>query len=123
MQKVVKGLNWENVKWAFSTTYFGFYYPVTWLSHIIDVELYNLNPSGHHLTSLILHILNTLLLFFFLKRGGIDETKSFIMSALFSVHPLTVESVGWISERKNLLAFFFFFLSLNIYLTYLKRVQ
>lgn len=119
--KVVKGLNWENVKWAFSTTYFGFYYPVTWLSHIIDVELYNLNPSGHHLTSLILHILNTLLLFFFLKRGGIDETKSFIMSALFSVHPLTVESVGWISERKNLLAFFFFFLSLNIYLTYLKK--
>lgn len=119
--KVVKGLTLENVKWAFSTTYFGFYYPITWLSHIIDVELYKLNPEGHHLTSLILHILNTILLFLFLKRGGIDEIKSFIISALFSVHPLTVESVGWISERKNLLSFFFFFLSLNLYLNYLKK--
>lgn len=118
--KTIKGLTIENIKWAFSTTYFGFYYPITWLSHQLDVTLFGLNPMGHHFTNMLLHTFNTLLLFTFLIRGGIDEIKSFIMSAIFSVHPLNVESVGWISERKNLLAFFFFFIALNLYLNYIK---
>lgn len=119
--KVTKGLTLDNIKWAFSTTYFGFYYPITWISHMIDVSLYGFNPKGHHLTNIIIHILNTILLFSFLLKGSIDKIKSFIISALFAVHPLNVESIGWISERKNLLAAFFFLLGINLYLNYVKN--
>ncbi|NMB98908.1 MAG: tetratricopeptide repeat protein, partial [Thermoanaerobaculaceae bacterium] len=118
--KVTKGLTLDNVKWAFSTTYFGFYYPITWISHMIDVSIYGVNPKGHHFTNILIHIFNTILLFNFLWKGGIDEVKSFIISALFAVHPLNVESVGWISERKNLLAAFFFLLGMNLYVKYVR---
>lgn len=118
---VLKGLTTENVKWAFSTTRSGFYYPVTWLSHMLDVTVYGLRPWGHHLTSVVIHVLNTLLLFLFLKRSIRNDAGSFIISALFAVHPLNVESVAWISERKNLLAAFFFLLGINLYLSLVEK--
>lgn len=120
-EKVLKGVTWENVKWAFTTTYFGFYYPVTWLSHMLDVSIYGLKPWGHHLTNILIHLFNSVLLFLFFKRTTQDEAKSFIVAALFAVHPLNVESVAWVSERKNLLAAFFFFLGLNYYFSFVKK--
>jgi len=119
--RVLKGVTIENIKWAFSAISFGFYYPITWISHMLDVSIYGLRPWGHHLTSMLIHASNVLLLFFFLKRAGIDQTRSFLISMLFAVHPLNAESVSWISERKNLLAAFFFFAALNFYLAYLKK--
>jgi protein O-mannosyl-transferase len=120
-ERVVKGISWENIKWAFSTIFFGFYYPVTWLSHMLDVSIYGLKAWGHHLTSIIIHILNSIFFYAFLNRATKENTKSFIAAALFAVHPLNVESVAWLSERKNLLAAFFFLLALNLYLAYLKK--
>lgn len=118
--KVIKGLTFDNIKWAFSTIFFGFYYPLTWISHMLDVSIFGLNAKGHHFTSILIHIFNSILLYFFLSQIEIEKFKSFIISCIFAVHPLNVESVGWISERKNLLAAFFFFLGLNLYLKYLK---
>jgi protein O-mannosyl-transferase len=119
-QRVQNGLTPENVKWAFSTIYFGFYYPVTWLSHMLDCSLFGLKAGGHHLTNIIIHMLNSLLLFTFFRRATSEKWKSFVLSAIFAVHPLNVESIAWISERKNLLAGLFFFLGLNLYLNYVK---
>jgi Tfp pilus assembly protein PilF len=119
--RVQKGVTIENIKWAFTTTYFGFYYPLTWLSHMLDCSLFGLNASMHHLTNLLWHIANTLLLFSFFHSATKEKIKSFVLSFLFAVHPLNVESVAWISERKNLLAAFFFLLGLNLYLFYLKN--
>ncbi len=119
-ERVKKGLTLENVKWAFSTTYFGFYYPLTWISHMFDCSLYCLNPKMHHLTNIVWHILNTILVFTFFKIATNENFKSFVLASLFAVHPLNVESVAWISERKNLLAAFFFISGLNLYLFYLK---
>lgn len=119
--RVIKGLTFDNIKWAFSTIFFGFYYPITWISHMLDVSIFGLNAKGHHFTSILIHIFNSILLYFFLLQLEIEKIKSFIISCIFAVHPLNVESVGWISERKNLLAAFFFFLGLNLYLKYLKN--
>lgn len=119
--RVQAGLSWENVKWAFSTTYFGFYYPLTWLSHMADTSLFGLQPWGHHLTSLLLHAASALLLFFFLDGGTGDRKRSFFAAALFALHPLHVESAAWVSERKDVLSVFFFLLALLAYLRYARR--
>ncbi len=121
-ERVKKGINLENIKWSFSTIYFGFYYPFTWLSHMLDSELYGLNAGGHHITSVIIHIINTLLLFFVLYRMTGKEWRSFIVAGLFAVHPLHVESVVWISERKDILSALFFFLGLLFYSYYVEKV-
>lgn len=119
-KRVLKGLNWENVLWAFSTNYFGFYYPITWLSHMLDVSLFGLKAPYHHLTSLILHILNSFLIFTFFERILKNINQAFLISLLFAIHPQNVESVVWISERKNLLGGFFFFLALIYYERFLS---
>ncbi|GEM_PF-686475 len=119
-KNVLKGLSFENIKWAFSNLSLGFYYPITWLSHLIDISIFGLKPFGHHLTSVVIHILNSFLIFAVLRKTGIEEIKSFFISLIFAVHPLNVESVAWISERKNLLAAFFFFLGMFFYIDYLK---
>jgi len=118
--RVQEGLTPGNVAWAFSTTYFGFYYPVTWLSHMLDCAVFGLNAGGHHLTSMLIHLVNSVVLFMFFRRATSEEAKSFIMSAVFAIHPLNVESVAWISERKNLLSGFFFLLGMYLYLNYVK---
>ncbi|MFB3851372.1 MAG: tetratricopeptide repeat protein [Acidobacteriota bacterium] len=119
--RVQKGITLDNIKWAFTTIYFGFYYPMTWLSHMLDCELFGLNSKMHHLTNIIWHILNTFLVFVFFENSTKEKIKSFLLATIFAVHPLNVESVGWISERKNLISGFFFLLGLNLYFIYTKN--
>lgn len=116
--QVRSGLTWDTVTWAFTSYDAGNWHPVTWLSHSLDVELFGLNPSGHHQTSVLLHALNTLLLFWVLAKGTGYVGRSLMVSALFAVHPINVESVVWISERKNLLSMMFFLLALGAYRWY-----
>jgi tetratricopeptide (TPR) repeat protein len=115
---VLGGLTVENVVWAFSTGYYGNWFPLTWLSHMADIELFGLNPAGHHLTSLLFHIANVLLLFGVLQRMTGAAWRSAAVAAFFAVHPLRVESVAWIAERKDVLSSFFFILALWAYVRY-----
>ncbi len=119
--RVQAGLTLENLRWAFTTTYFGFYYPLTWLSHMADVSLFGLDPRGHHAVSLLLHALSALLLFRFLDEATRNRARSFLAAALFALHPLHVESAAWISERKDVLSIFFLFWAFLAYLRYARR--
>jgi hypothetical protein len=101
------GMTSESIIWSSTTTYAANRHPLTWLSHIIDVELYGMNPSGHHLTSIIFHMANTLLLFFILWRMTGNRWGSGFVAGLFALHPLQVESAAWVSERKDVLSTFF----------------
>ena len=97
---VQAGLTPESVVWAFTTTDVGFWYPLTWMSHMLDCQLYGLNPAGHHFTSLLLHVANALLLFLVLQRMTGALWSSAFVAALFALHPLHVESVAWAAERE-----------------------
>ena len=118
---VITGLNRANVVWAFTTFSASNWHPLTWLSHMLDCNLYGLNPAGHHLTNLFFHIGNALLLFLFLREATNQTWRSFLVAALFSLHPLHVESVAWISERKDVLSTFFWMLALVAYGGYARR--
>ncbi|MDF1665651.1 MAG: tetratricopeptide repeat protein [Planctomycetota bacterium] len=118
---VYTGLTTRNIVWSWTTVYMANYFPITWMSHMLDCQLFGLNPLGHHATSLFFHCLNSILLFFFLKRITGDFWRSAFVSVIFTVHPLRVESVAWISERKDLLCMFFWLLSSIAYLNYLDR--
>jgi tetratricopeptide (TPR) repeat protein len=115
---VQQGLTWASITWAFKTGYAGNWFPLTWLSHILDGQLFGLSPAGHHVTSVILHSANTLLLFLLLRRMTGAQWRSALVAALFALHPLHVESVAWVSERKDVLSSFFFFLTLLAYTRY-----
>ena len=118
---VQAGLTPESIVWAFTSLNFSNWHPVTWLSHMLDYQLYGNDPAGHHLTSLILHIANALLLFLVFFRMTGEAWKSGCVAALFAFHPLNVESVTWISERKNVLSLFFFLLTLVAYTQYVNN--
>lgn len=118
---VREGLTWHGAKWAFTTFEQANWHPLTWLSHMTDVELFRLNPAGHHLMGLTLHILTVLLLFGFLSRATGARGKSFFVAALFALHPLHVESVAWAAERKDVLSHFFFALMLVAYARYARK--
>jgi len=115
-QRVKEGLTLSNIKWAFTTLSVGFYYPLTWISHMTDVQFYGMNPRGHYATSMMIHAANAVLLYFlfFLLTGA--RWRSFLGAAFFSVHPMNVESVAWLAERKNVLSVFFLLLALIFYL-------
>src|ERR1035437_9811943 len=117
---VREGLTWPGVAWAFTNLHgeATYWHPVTWLSHMLDCQLFGLKASGHHLTSLFLHTLNTLLLFVLLRRMTGRRGPSAMVAALFALHPLQVDSVAWIAERKNVLSAFFFMLTLWTYARY-----
>ncbi len=115
---VTSGLHWQTVKWAFGTFEEGNWHPLTWLSHAVDVQLYGLNPAGHHETNLLLHALNVLLLFWLLQQATGYVGRSAMVAALFALHPINVETVVWIAERKNLLSMTFFLLALGAYRRY-----
>ncbi len=115
------GLSWKSVVWAFNTTHAGLWLPVTWLSFILDYELYGLNAGGYHLTNLLLHLANTLLLFLVLKRMTGALYRSAFVAALFALHPLHVESVAWVTERKDVLSTLFWMLTLWAYGRYVDR--
>jgi len=115
------GVTWKGVSWAFTTMYANFWHPLTWLSHMVDCDLYGLNAAGHHLTNLVLHIANTLLLFLVFHRMTHAVWKSAFVAALFALHPLHVESVAWASERKDVLSTFFWVLTMGAYVLYVER--
>ena len=118
---VQKGLSGKNLVWAFTSTEVSNWHPLTWLSHMLDCELYSLNPAGHHLNSLFFHVANTLLLFFVLRSGTGRLWESAMVAALFALHPLHVESVAWVSERKDVLSAFFWMLTMSAYVYYCRR--
>jgi tetratricopeptide (TPR) repeat protein len=117
---VLHGLTLSNMAWAFVHSHAANWHPLTWLSHMLDVELYGLNPSGHHLTSVLFHALNAVLLFWLLRQLTDSLWPSFFAAAFFAVHPLRVESVAWIAERKDVLSGFFFLLTLLAYVRYAR---
>ena len=120
---ITQGLTLESMKWAFMESYTSNWHPVTWLSHMLDFEIYGTNPSGHHLTNILFHIANVILLFGVLLKMTGALWRSGFVAALFALHPLNVESVAWIAERKNLLSTFFWFLTMWSYLDYVKKGQ
>jgi tetratricopeptide (TPR) repeat protein len=114
-------LNLTAITWAFSTTKTGNWIPLTWLSHMLVAQVADSKPYAHHFANLILHSLNTILLLFLLQRATRQFWPSFLASLLFSVHPIHLESVAWISERKDVLSTFFLFLSIVFYVIYAER--
>ena len=115
------GLTREGVAWAFTTGHAGNWHPLTWLSHMLDVRLHGLSPGGHHVTNVVLHTANVLLLFAFLAGTTGAAWPSAAVAALFALHPLHVESVAWVSERKDVLSTFFWMLTLLAYWWYARR--
>jgi len=120
---VQTGLAFESIRWAFTSFHAGNWHPVTWLSHMLDIELYGLNPIGHHWVSLQIHLINTLLLFFILQYMTGALWRSAFVAALFALHPLHVESVAWVAERKNVLSTFFWMLTMLTYIHYTTRLS
>ena len=118
---VQHGFTLESVKWAFTTGHASNWHPLTWLSHTLDYSLYGDHPWGHHLTNLIFHATNAILLFLLLNAMTGAMWRSAVVAVLFALHPLRVESVAWISERKDVLSTFFFMLTLWTYLRYVQR--
>jgi tetratricopeptide (TPR) repeat protein len=118
---VPSGLTVPGFVWAFQTGYAGNWHPLTWLSHMLDCQLYGLNPAGHHFTNLLFHIANTLLLFLLLNRLSGAVWRSALVAALFAWHPLHVESVAWAAERKDVLSAFFWMLTLMAYTRYAQK--
>ncbi len=117
---VQQGLTWAGIKWAFTTGYFSYWHPLTWLSHMLDVRLFGASPAGPHLVNLAFHVVNALLLLTFLRRFTGAFWRSFVVAGLFALHPLHVESVAWVSERKDVLSAFFFLLTLRAYGRYVE---
>jgi len=119
--RVKAGLTWSGVIWAFRTGAAANWHPLTWISHMLDCQLYGLNPAGHHATNLLFHVVNTLLLFFWLNQITGAVWRSALVAALFAWHPLHVESVAWAAERKDVLSTFFWLLSLMAYSRYAQK--
>ena len=115
------GMTLEAIKWAFTTSRTANWHPLTWLSHILDWQLFGHNSAGHHITNLIFHIVNTLLLFIVLKQMTGAIWPSAFVAALFALHPLHVESVAWVSERKDVLSTFFWLLTMWAYVRFVRR--
>ncbi len=115
---VQAGLTLDSLTWAFSLNDSSYWHPLTWLSHMLDCQLFGLNPGTHHLVNLIIHLANSLLLFLILKRMTGSLWQSSFVAAMFALHPLNVESVAWVASRKNLLSTFFLMLTLWTYVRY-----
>src|SRR4030043_466095 len=115
------GITPKAIKWAFFNDFWPMWHPVTWFSHMLDWRLFGPNAGGHHFTSLVFHIANSLLLFFVLKKMTNAIWQSAFVAALFALHPLHVESVAWIAERKDVLSTFFWILTMWAYLRYVEH--
>ncbi|MBC8427167.1 MAG: tetratricopeptide repeat protein [Deltaproteobacteria bacterium] len=118
---VQSGLSKKGLAWALTGFYAANWHPVTWLSHMLDCQLFGLNPGMHHLNNLIFHTANTLLLFLVLGRMTGALWRSAFVSALFALHPLHVESVAWVAERKDVLSTLFWMLTMWAYVRYSER--
>ncbi len=120
-QHVVSGLTFDNIIWAFTTIHTGYWHALTWLSLMLDCQLFGANAGGIHLVNLFWHLANTLLLFTVLKKMTGSLWSSTFVAAAFALHPMHVESVAWIAERKDVLSTFFFLLTMAAYLRYVKQ--
>jgi tetratricopeptide (TPR) repeat protein len=120
---VKAGLTGSGIAWAFQSRQEANWHPLTWVSHMLDCQVYGLHPAGHHLTSILLHTANTVLLFFLLKGLTGATWRSAFVAALFAWHPLRVESVAWAAERKDVLSAFFWLLALLAYARYVSGVE
>jgi tetratricopeptide (TPR) repeat protein len=114
-------LSLQGIAWAFTNAPSGNWHPLTWLSHMLDIELFGMNPGPHHLVNVFFHIINTLLLFLILNKMTGEIWKSGFVAALFALHPLHVESVAWIAERKDVLSGLFWMLTIWFYLLYIEK--
>lgn len=122
-RRVQSGFALENIIWSFTsgTTVSRYWHPLTWLTHLLDFELFGMNPGGHHPTNLFFHIANILLLFFVFRKMTGAVWRSGFVAALFALHPLHVESVAWVAERKDVLSTFFWFLTMWAYWRYAEK--
>jgi tetratricopeptide (TPR) repeat protein len=117
----VMGFTTHGLIWAFTDTHAVNWHPLTWLSHMLDCQLYGLKPGGHHLTNVLLHAATSVLLFLVLWQMTAAMGRSAFVAAVFAIHPLRVESVAWVAERKDVLSGLFFMLTLGAYLGYARR--
>jgi protein O-mannosyl-transferase len=120
-RNIQSGITSEGTRWAFSTKFFGLWNPLVWLSFMLDYQLFGLNAGGYHVTNLILHTLSALLLFWLFNRMTGAIWKSAFVAAFFALHPLHVESVAWIAERKDVLSAFFWMMTLCLYVYYTEK--
>ena len=118
---VTSGFSLENIRWAFTKFYAYNWHPLTWISHMLDCQIFGLNPGRHHLINLFFHLANTILLFFVFRNMTGGLWQSAFLSLVFAIHPLNVESVAWISERKNVLSTLFFIMTLLAYIQYARQ--
>jgi protein O-mannosyl-transferase len=118
---VSRGLTFKGIVWALTFGQIGHWHPLTWISHMLDCQLYGLNPGGHHLTSVLLHTATVILLFLVLRQMTDAIWRSAFVAAVFAIHPLKVESVAWIAERKDVLSGVFFILTLWAYVRYARQ--
>jgi len=119
--EVTNGLTWHGIGWAFTHSHAGFWHPLTSISHMLDCQLYGLHAGGHHLTSVLLHAATAILLFLVLRRMTGALWPSAFVAVVFAIHPLRVESVAWVAERKDVLSGLFFVLTLAAYVGYARH--
>jgi protein O-mannosyl-transferase len=117
------GINWQSIKWALTTSHSANWHPLTWISHMLDCQIYGLEPPGHHMTNLLLHMGNAVMLFLLLNGLTGAFWRSAFVAAIFAIHPLRVESVVWISERKDVLSTFFWILTVSAYVRYTEEFK
>jgi tetratricopeptide (TPR) repeat protein len=118
---VLGGLSWSSAWWALTTGHSPYWHPVTWLSHMLDVTLFGADAGAYHITNLVLHMANTVLVFELFRRMTRETGPSAFVAAVFAAHPLHVESVAWIAERKDVLSTFFWVLTILAYVAYVRR--
>ena len=118
---IASGITWKSIVWAFTNAHEVNWIPLTWLSHMLDVQMFGMNPAGHHVVNVLLHTASSCLLFLFLKRSTGRQWQSAAVAFLFALHPLHVESVAWVAERKDVLSAFFGMLSLYSYVLYVEK--
>lgn len=123
LNDTIKGFSVSNIKSAFTDYYIGNYAPIHIISYMIDYSLWNLNPAGYHLENVLIHILNGLLFYKILRHLSISKWQCVAAAWIFLLHPVQVETVAWVSQRKNLLAMFFFLLSFSFYQSYIENKQ
>src|SRR5689334_5402225 len=121
--RVVGGVTWDGVWWSLGHSFASNWHPLTWMSHMLDYQLYRMNAGGHHATNVIFHAANTLLLFVLLRVMTGALWRSALAAALFAMHPLHVESVAWVAERKDVLSAFFGLLTLLAYVRYASNKE
>jgi Flp pilus assembly protein TadD len=118
---VQKGLTWEGFRWALTYSEIGHWHPLTWLSHMLDCQLFGVNAGEHHLTNVLFHTATVILLFLVLRQMTGALWRSAFVAAVFAIHPLRVESVAWVAERKDVLSGMFFMLTLGAYVSYVRH--